>query len=212
MESILNYADTYGSALPLIALIVLWHKISKETFILFWYFIASIIIFGYSNYLADQAKNNLFLYHLFSIIELTLLLQYFKKIIDKKTVKKIINWLTFSFLAFSILNILLLENLNYLNSNTQSIEFLVLIIFCFIYYNELAKTDEIVIFYRQPVFWIVTGFFIYFSCTTIIFSFYKYAIRYDKPFTSGFWVIQELMYLIKNIFITYGILCFRKAK
>ena len=212
MEFFLDYSDTYGSLFPLISIIALWHKIPKETFILFWYFIASVLIFGYSNYLADQVKNNMFLYHIFSILELSLLLGYFRKIIGTSIVKRVIIWIIVLFLGFSLCNIIYLENLNSLNSNSQSIEFLILIIFCFIYYNELAKSDEIVIFFKIPVFWIVTGFFIYFSCTIIVFAFYKYAIDYDKPFTSSFWVFQEIMYLIKNLFITYGILCFRNTK
>lgn len=212
MESFLNYSDTYGSVLPLIACIVYWHKVPKEVFILFWYFLASIIIFGYSNYLADRNINNLYLYHMFSIIELTLLLQYFKKIIELRVIKKVIKWITFIFLILSLLNILFLEKINSLNSNTQSLEFLLLIVFCFIYYNDLAKSNQIVFFYKQPVFWIVTGFFIYFSCTLIVFSLYKYSGRHNKSFISGFWVFQELMYLIKNMFITYGILCFKKTK
>ena len=154
----------------------------------------------------------MFLYHIFSILELVLLLAYFRQIIDRKIIKKLIIWIIFCFVCFSIFNILYLENLNYLNSNAQSIEFLILIIFCFIYYNELAKSDEIISFYRLPVFWIVTGFFVYFSCTIIVFAFYKYAIEYDKPFTSNFWIFQEIMYLIKNLFITYGIVCFKKTK
>ena len=212
METLLDYSDTYGSLFPLIAIIVLWHKIPKETFILFWYFIGSILIFGYSNYLADHIKNNMFLYHMFSILELSLLLGYFRKIVDSNIIKKVIVWIITLFLGFSLYNILYLESLNSLNSNSQSVEFLILIIFCFIYYNQLAKSDEIIIFYQQPVFWIVTGFFTYFSCTIIVFAFYKYAIEYNKPFTTNFWVFQEIMYLIKNLFITYGILCFRKTK
>jgi len=210
MESILKYSDTYGSIFPLIALIILWNKVPKETHILLWYFISSILIFGYSNYLADKAVNNSFLYHIFSILELAILLQYFKKLVVTSLVKKVINGIIITFLILSIFNIIFLEKSNSLNSNTQSIEFLLLIIFCFIYYSNLSKTDNILFFYKQPAFWIVTGFFIYFSSTIILFSFYKYAARIDETFS--FWKFQEIMYLVKNFFITYGILCFNKMR
>jgi len=212
IESLLNYSDTYGSFFPLIALIIYKNKVAKEVFILLWYFIISILIFGYSNYLADKRINNLFLYHIFSILELTLLLAYFKEIIESTLVKKITTWIIFGFLIFSFLNVLFLEKINSLNSNSQSLEFLLLIVFCFIYYRELANSEEVIIFYSKSTFWIVTGFFIYFSCTLIVFSLYKYTGKQNQSFISNFWIFQEIMYLVKNLFITYGILCFKKTK
>lgn len=212
MNFLLKYADAYGSLLPLIVLIYIRKLVPKENLILFWYFLLSIGIFSYSNYLADRVQNNHFLYHIFSIVELTLLLQYFKKIINSTLIKKLINGITIFFLIASALNILFLEKINSLNSNTQSLEFLLLIAFCFAYYMELAQSEQIIYFFRHPVFWIVTGFFIYFSITIFIFSFYKYSERTYHTFTINFWAIQEVMYLIKNLIITYGILCFNKKK
>ena len=212
MTFLLKYADTYGSVFPLLVLIYKRNLVPKENFILFWYFLLSIVIFSYSNYLADRVENNLYLYHIFSIIELTLLLQYFKKIIKSLLIKNLINWVTILFLIASALNILFLEKINSLNSNTQSIEFLLLIAFCFIYYMELASSDQIIYFFKHPVFWIVTGFFIYFSITIFIFSFYKYSERTYHTFTINFWTVQEVMYLLKNLIISYGILCFNKKK
>ena len=212
MTFLLKYADTYGSILPLVVLIYKRNLVPKENLILFWYFLLSIGIFSYSNYLADRVQNNLFLYHIFSIVELTLLLQYFKKIIHSTLIKKLINGITILFLIASALNILFLEKINSLNSNTQSLEFLLLIAFCFVYYMELAQSEQIIYFFRHPVFWIVTGFFIYFSITIFIFSFYKYSERTYHTFTINFWTFQEVMYLIKNLIIAYGILCFNKKK
>lgn len=212
MTFLLKYADTYGSVLPLLVLIYKRKLVPKENFILFWYFLLSICLFGYSNYLADRIQNNLFLYHIFSILELTLLLQYFKKIINSVVIRKLINGIIILFLLASVLNIIFLENINSLNSNTQSLEFLLLIAFCFIYYMELARSEQIIYFFRHPVFWIVTGFFIYFSITIFIFSFYKYSERLYHTFTINFWAVQEVMYLIKNLIIAYGILCFNKKK
>lgn len=212
MGIVLDYADTYGSLLPLIVMLVHKNKVSKEVFILFGYFIASIIVFGYSNYLADRNKNNYFLYHIFSIIELSFILCYFKIVLRTKLIRFLVTTILLFFYLFSIFNILFLEKINSLNSNTLSIEFFLMIIFCFIYYYKFSKTDKILFFQKEPNFWIVTGFFIYFSSTILIFSFYKYAAKNYKAFTINFWALQEIMYLVKNLVITYGLLCFRKMK
>ncbi len=210
---VLDYSDTYGSVFPVLAiLIVFGNKVPKTVVILFWYFIVSIILFGYSNYLADRRINNLFIYHLFSIIEITLLLYFFKQVIKIKSVTIGIKWIILLFLIISVLNFLFLESSDSLNSNTLSIEFLVIIIFCSIYYFKFSQSDQIVVFHKQPYFWIVTGFFVYFTTTLLVFSLYKYTVTSYRSFIFDFWIFQEVMYIIKNLLIAYGILCFRKIK
>ena len=59
---------------------------------------------------------------------------------------------------------------------------------------------------------IVSSFLLYFSSCILMFILYKYAAKQYHSFVFNFWKVQEVMYLIKNILITYGILCFRKKK
>lgn len=212
VKFLFDYADTYGSVIPLIAIIALFRKVPKETFILFWYFIFSILLFGYSNYLADRSIPSVFLYHIFSVAELAFLLPYFVIVTNSNGLKKISYWVFGAFIVVSIINILLLESLNSLNSNTLAIEFLVLIVYCFIYYLRLSQSEKIIDFLKEPVFWIVTGFFVYFSLDIIVFALYKYAVNYNRRLLFDFWDFQEIMYVVKNSIIAYGILCFRKAR
>ena len=102
MSFVWNYADTYGSLFPICAILLLKNRLTKEIRILLIYLITSVIVFGYSNYLADKGINNLFLYHIFSIIELILLFSYFKIIISNKKIRTAIKWLGFLFLVSGI--------------------------------------------------------------------------------------------------------------
>lgn len=212
LKFLFDYADTYGSVIPLIAIIVLFRKVPKETILLFWYFIFSIALFWYSNYLADRSIPSVFLYHIFSVAELAFLLPYFVIITNKNGLKKITYWVLGGFIAVSIINILLLESLQSLNSNTLAIEFLIIIVYCFIYYLQLSQTEKLLGFFKEPTFWIVTGFFVYFAIDVIVFALYKYAAKYNRAILFDFWAFQEIMYIIKNIIIAYGILCYRKVR
>jgi hypothetical protein len=212
MSFVWNYADTYGSLIPVCAILILKDKVAREIYILLVYFIVSILIFGYSNYLADKGINNLFLYHLFSIIELIFLLSYFKKVIVNKTIQVAIKWSIFLFLLFSIINILFLENIQTLNSNTLAIEFFLIILLCLAYYNQLVNSNEVLLILKTPSFWIISSFLLYFSSCILMFILYKYAAKRYHSFVFDFWKVQEVMYLIKNLLITYGVLCFRKKK
>lgn len=206
---IFDYSDTYGSMIPVLAIgKKFWRKkVPKDIQVLLWYFFLSIILFGYSNYLADRKINNLFIYHFFSPIELFFLTNYF----SKKQILKF-RWsliISFVFLVICFFNTLCFEEIKTLNSNTQSIEFLLLLILCSFFYYKYSKSNQILNFQIQPEFWIITGFFIYFSTTILLFSFYKYAIVHYRSFLFDFWDFQEIMYIVKNALIAYGILCYK---
>ena len=117
-----------------------------------------------------------------------------------------------SIFGFWHLNILLLENLYSLNSNTLAIRIFLIIFLCLIYYNQLVSSDKVLMIFTVPSFWIVSSFLLYFSSCILMFILYKYAAKQYHSFVFNFWKVQEVMYLIKNILITYGILCFRKKK
>ena len=212
MSFLWNYADTYGSLIPLVTLLIIFYKKKYPGYCipLAWYFILSIIVFGISNYLADRKINNLLLYNIFAVIELTLVSWFFRKLFAWKN--KIFFLVLFFFILFFFFNIAFLEDYSTLNSNVIAVEFMIIIIYCFRYYVLLSKTDKIITFFNEPAFWIVSAFFIYFSTCIMVFVFYKYAAKIDRRFILDFWMLQVIMYLIKNLLITKGFLCFKTNK
>lgn len=210
-EALIAYADTYGSIIPLVVLSIVFHKrkVPKTLLPLVFYLFISVIVFGFSNYLADRKINNLFLYNIFSAIELALILYFFHGIIKNPKIRK---WILPVILLYLILltgNLIFLEKINSFNSNALAIEFLFLIIFCFSYYYELSSSEEVIVFLKTPYFWMVSGFFIYFSTCILVFVLYKYAAIQNRKFILDFWEFQVIMYLIKNILIAKGLLCFK---
>ena len=212
IELLLKYADTYGSLFPLATFLVIFRKIKYPDYCvpLVGYFILSILVFGFSNYLADRSINNMLVYNVFALLELVFLSWFFNKVFSGHDRFRFITLALF--VVFWILNILFLEKFSSMNSNVIAVEFLIVIIYCFRYYIEFSKTDQIISFYKEPLFWIVSGFFVYFSLSVMVVVFYKYATRDDNNFILSFWKLQVIMYLIKNILIAKGLLCFKVSK
>jgi hypothetical protein len=214
VEKLLAYADTYGSLIPLIIIFIVFSKKKMPLVIrlLSWYLLFSFLLFGISNYLADKGINNLFIYHLFAVLEFLFLALIFREIIENILVKRRVIYIIVIFCFLAVLNVFLFEKLNTLNSNIAAIEFLILIILALIYYFELSNSDKILLFQRNPYFWIVSAFFIYFTSCILIFALYKYAAKTNRSFTLDFWLIQVAMYIIKNLVLSKGILCFKYNK
>lgn len=214
IEKLLEYADTYGSLIPLSIILLLFskRKMPLGVKLLAAYFILSFLLFGLSNYLADRSINNLFIYHIFAILEFVFIGQFFRTIISSKKFKSSSLYIIIIFCLLALINSILFEKFTTLNSNVIAIEFLLLIIFSFIYYFELSYSEEVLVFYRQPNFWIITGFFVYFASCILIFALYKYTAVTNRQFVLKFWLIQVVMYIVKNIILAKGILCYRYNK
>lgn len=214
LEKLLKYADTIGSIIPLVAAFVVFSKkgIPSQMVPMAWYLFLSFVVYCITNILADRGINNLLFYNVFSVIELVFILEFFRKIIQNSKIKKFITPISILFTAFLILNMTFFEGPDSFNSNAIAIEFTLIIIFSFVFYYEFSNTDAIVFFSKNPIVWIVSGFFIYFSACILTFALYKYAATADREFTLDFWLFQVVMYLLRNIFITKGILCFKTQK
>jgi hypothetical protein len=208
MNAFWGYADTYGCAIPLVFLMVRKRKLSLEEKTLTWYLIFSIIIFGFSNYLADHGTNNHFLYHLFADVEFFFIAIYFSLVIRNTLVKKIIPYVIAGLIIFSVLNVLVLhESLTSWPTNTFFVEFFMIIVMCFVYFFELTSSNDILQFYKVESFWVIAGFFIYYSLSFSIVILYKYVAEYSSVFVYRFWILQIMFYLLKNVLIGVGFLC-----
>lgn len=214
LDNLMAYADTYAPAIPLISIFFVFRfkQMPRVITILSWYLLFSMLLFGVSNYLADRNMNNMFLYHIFSIVELAFVCFMFREVIHSKKIRKAIPYLLAFFVLLFILNTVFLEGMDSWNSNSSSIEFLIIICFSLIYYFELANSDDILSFATNPFFWIVSGFFVYCASCTVVFAFYKLNALKSGNFALNYWMFQIIMYLIKNILFAKGILCFKVRK
>lgn len=204
-----RYSDT---AVPLLLSLVILprYKNVPGGGLLALYLLTTTLFAGYSNYLADRGIHNMFLYHIFALLEagfLLLLLNRYSRM-DKRVLS-----FTLAFYAlFWVLNVWFWEPMTEFNSNSASVLNLLVAFFCFRYFLLLVNTDEILHFQRLPSFWIVSGLLFYCIVSIFALSSYKYKEWFSELDLQNSWRIQLVANMIKYILITIGVLCSSKRQ
>src|SRR4030095_11191320 len=167
---VLRNSDTYLPLLTSIVYVLNWRKIAKYELILFFYLVINIIIFGISNFLADRAINNLFLYHFYSLLDLIIVTYYLTVVLLKRI--KLFYLISICYTCFWGLNIIMWESLTSFNSNAASLANLIILILSMYYLLELSKSEDILNFQKLPAFWFASAFLV--SCAISILSLMAY--------------------------------------
>ncbi|MBS1731519.1 MAG: hypothetical protein JSS67_12200 [Bacteroidetes bacterium] len=208
---IIGFSDTILPVLALIVFFLLWRKIGGKEKLLFYFLWINFIIFGSTNVLAAHKINNLFLYHIYALVELWLMGYY---IVAHLLYKKSL-WFKIC-LGYSILwvlDIILLEPLNTFPSFSGGLSNLILMVISMVYLLRLAKSDEILYFQKVPAFWIVSAFLI--SCSFLILGYVMYNFYVVNRLPELGNQITTILYIstiLKFTLIIFGLLCYRRPR
>lgn len=205
----LNYSDTTFPLLAAILLIVYIRKWQPGAGWLFAYSLISFMLMGYGNLLADRGIHNLYIYHVFTIVESILVLHLINILSPEKY--KYINVVLSLFLCFTVLNLIFWEPLfTSFNSNAAGVFNLISTVFCFRYFIQLAKNDNILHFQKLAGFWIVSGFLFYSVVSVLVLSAYKYREMLPESDAALTWTIQQVANMIRFVLIYVGVIwCYR---
>lgn len=116
-------------------------------------------------YQSTHKKNNMFLYHIFTLCEGVLLILYFRSFFQQKWVK---NTLLTLLIAFSILTMLSLkfwESLDSYPSITRSIECVIVMILSILFFVNLFQQSSVSNLVLYNHFWLVSGLLLFFAGT-----------------------------------------------
>ena len=119
---------------------------------------------------------NLWLFHINTITESFLLLQYFQLIITNATVKSVIRVLKVAFPLFCIINFLFLQSLAVFNTYTRPVEAIIFIALCMVYWWQANDEDTDLSWGSIANNWIVTGLMLYFAGAFFLFLFSNYML------------------------------------
>ncbi len=211
LRSLISYTDT---VLPLIALCVFFflrHKIEKKEEIIHYFILINFILFGATNILASFRINNLFLYHLYALIELWLIGYYI--LVKLLQNKKAWWYLSAAYTIFWIIDVLTLEPLDVFPSFSGGLSNFILIIISMSYFFRLAKSDTILYFQKLPAFWIVSAFLISCSFTILAYVMYNFYVTNKLVMLGN--QIATILYIstiLKFTLIIIGLLCYRRPQ
>jgi hypothetical protein len=206
LERFWDYSDTIAPALSILCFLPV-KKLQKQDCLLIIFLIVCFLIFGFSNYLADWGTNNMFLYHFFSLFEISIVLLYGVMLFHNRKVRLFLIIALMLYFIYWRLNIWLWEPIREFNSNSAGIACLLIMVTCFLFFLSLSDKDELLYFQKLPQFWVMAGFLFYSACSIPVVMSYKYKeIFYDININSA-WKIQVVANIIKFLCLSFGALC-----
>jgi hypothetical protein len=154
--------------------------------------------------------------YFFTLIELLIFANFFIKLIQNSTRKNIIKIVTALFFLFFIYRIMtdsaVFRTISYKTLNTiYTIEAVILIFFCLLYFYELFKQLPTLNLLNEPSFWISTGLFFFMSCTLPYSLLENYLRKNYFDLEVEFYSIFYMFYSLMFIMIIKAYLC-RPAK
>jgi hypothetical protein len=118
-----------------------------------------------SNYYKSADKNNMFLFHFFTLCEGVLLLLYFRSFYFEKMIRFVFFTLLIAFSSLVFINLFFFEPIREYPSITRSIECTLIMILCLSFFVRLFKQSDISNLLQYSHYWMVSGFILYFAGT-----------------------------------------------
>lgn len=191
--------------LPVLTALYRYRYLPAEGRVLCWYLLAETCILTASSVLAHYKLPNTALYHGATLVETVLLLLFFHRVFRNRSITWYIKVLMVLFPVLAVLNTLLLQPLNSFNSYTITLQYALIILFCFTYWwqfqEEMAGSWG-----QQPLNWIISGMLLYFSGSFILFAFSNYIItHFSKSTSTLIWNIHAALSVVMYISMATGL-------
>lgn len=162
--------------IPIIIAISRFTKMPAYAKCLLVYLVMSAIVNTTATILALNGIPNLWLLHIYTILESFLLLFYFKLIILNKSANSIIRVFIWAFPLFCVVNFLFLQSLYNFNTYTRPVEAIIFITLCAVYWWQENEEDSEKPWGNIPNNWIITGLMLYFAGVFFLFLLAKYIL------------------------------------
>ena len=173
------------------------NKLIGAYFLFMFFAVVVATIFAYFK------MNNMFAFHLETLVVLVIfntLLYTEAKLISKRVL--LYSCTAFILLeVFSLLTYNKIDAFNVINRSTSSIWFIVISIY---FYYKLLISENLINFKSNPMFWYVTGLFIYFISNLLLFFTFNYVMFIDEQTSAIIWNINNISKLVFYTFLIQG--------
>jgi hypothetical protein len=186
--------------------LLLWRK-KFEGYLGLWLFVGNSLLFELLFVWTNAMKiRNLPIFHLYTLMEFSVLYFFFLSLIPLSA-KKSIKIFSIGFALYLVVNPFLFEKLTDYNSISRSLESLVLIVFCSMYFYKIYKDEEIEQLENQPEFWMVCGLLIYLTVSLFTHLLANYIVKSpsSRATIMASFAFANISNIIKNIAISIGI-------
>lgn len=172
------------------------------------YCLADAFIEIFSNTLALSGIPNIFLYYILVWIETFFLLFYYKSV---STTIGSISDLKLFLPVYLILFLILvfLSSSNSISPYSGIFQGLLLFVLGLISFHDELRAARYSDILREPFFWFVASFIVYYGCSSIVLIGAK-LFAVDKEVFNYIWNYQNILSILKNIMIATGFMLSRK--
>jgi len=202
LQNFLIYSS-FAVIVPFFAGIIRFRKLEQPL-----RYLAILIFFDFATEAAGHVLfflklSNQFLWPIFIPIEFGLLAWIYRYELRGMIVNRLIPLLIILFTVYVFVDWIKAKE-GGLSAIPHFIEGVLILFFVLCYYYKNLKT-VVMHLERQPMFWLSTGLFIYFSADSVIFIFSNYIQAFSEHFNNQVWLIHALFNILLYVFYTLAL-------
>ncbi|WP_442588140.1 hypothetical protein ACSBL2_19020 [Pedobacter sp. AW31-3R] len=168
------------------------------------YILFAGVVNGCAAYLAFQRFNNLTLLHLYTPLEVVLLLRFFSRVLLSTTTLKYIKVMGWTFPLLCLVNYIFYETGDVYNAYTRPLGAIIIIV-CSMFFLKENEDNYYKISKTRPEMWVVIGLLLYFSGSFFQFTFSNYiSQKASHEIIMLIWNIHATLVFIMYLLFTKG--------
>lgn len=204
--SFFEFISEISNWVSLVLALILFARLSNSNKWLSVYLILLPFLVLWIDHEAYLLKNNMYLKHTLSHVEIILFSLYYYFIFEKLLFRKLVVILFVGYVIFSVLDTIFYEPFSIYPSNIGFVYSLMIIFYSLLFFFEIYEKGEILYIERHPHFWINSAFLLYYSGTLLLglFSnFLMYRIPRDNYiFLNSFFSVMTIVF---NVLVCIGL-------
>lgn len=207
MSDILNYISAFSILLPVGAGLLHYGQYVDFLRWLTVFFVISAffdLALAVTNYFGIH---NLFLFHVFALVNLLFLAGFYYLIFDKKIVRQLLVGTAFFILLLALARSAQVGSWQQFPSFSITLQGILFIFLALLYFYQLVRRQTLVPIERQPLFWINAGVLLYFSGNLFLFMLQSRLGGSEHAAYNAYWVIHSIVNTIANVLYAVGFLC-----
>ncbi|MBG6133465.1 hypothetical protein IWQ47_004875 [Aquimarina sp. EL_43] len=207
-EELFDILGNISSFIVIVPLILSGYKFKSLNIVqkkLLYLLIIVLIVESISNILWYKKINNLPVYHFFTVIHFLLIVNIYRRALSQTFSKYFFTSLSIGFVVFAIVNIVFFQDLLTFNSNATTLMGAIIIFLSLSYFYALLKEVKYSTLETNPMFWINSGFLIYFSSSLILFFMNNTLFKGVTEASHILWGLHAVINIVLTIFYTVAI-------
>ncbi|PKV48576.1 hypothetical protein ATE84_0576 [Aquimarina sp. MAR_2010_214] len=202
---VLRLISSFIVTIPLLLSVYKFKSLNRIQVKLVYLLLGVLTVEVISNILWYKKINNMPLYHFFTVIHFLLIVNIYKMALSQIFSKYFFTILSIGFAIFAVINTVFLQGLMTFNSNTTTLLGALVIFFSLGYFYALLKEVKYSALETNPMFWINSGFLIYFSSNLILFFMNNTLFKGITTASYILWGLHAVINIVLTIFYTIAI-------